>query len=296
MITDQDEHLHQPQSVPLWRESYYFNVMDPENNIFSVATMGYMPYEQESHYFAITYVDGHLFTHISFPKLKDKKEFKENPSDGIQSFTILKEHKEWEIEIKERRYRLSYKWKGRFPVYEYPGGWQTKNILEQAHYEQSGIVEGVFTFKDGKTRKISGYGHRDHSWGVRDWVQIDAWYWTSVQFQNGEIALNSWLNFVKGSYYTHGFISSAKENIPIRKIEVEAIEYDSNSAPKNSTFILIDQKGKEYRLTAETIYIIKLPQISKEGTAYIYETISKFELEGELGYGVAEYLKSERKK
>lgn len=295
MISEKDEHLHVPQKVPLWRESYYFNVMDPKNNIFSVSTMGYMPTEMESHYFSIVYVDGKLYTHINFPKLKSQTDLRENPSDGAQSFTILKENHEWKIEIKERNFQLEYLWQGRFPVYEYPGGWRIPGVLEQAHYEQSGIVNGTFVFKDGRKKEIQGLGHRDHSWGLRNWVQIDEWYWISVQFENGNTALNGWLNVVQGKKYTHGFISTAQGNLTITQIEVEPrYEGQSSQNPQGALFKLTDQRGEECLLNAETIYVMKLPQSSKEGVAYIYETISKFKMDGELGYGVAEYLKSER--
>jgi len=297
MLNDRDEHLHTPKKVPLWRESYYFNLMDPKNKIFSVSTMGYMPTEGESHFFSTLYVDDNLYTHINYQKLKNVSEIKENPSDGAQSFTILKELKEWKIQLKKRNFQLDYVWTGRFPVYEYPGGWQISGVLEQQHYEQSGKVKGAVTFKDGTIRKIEGFGHRDHSWGLRNWVKIDEWYWTSVQFENGELALNCWLNVVNGRHYTHGFLSSAKQNIPITKIEVQTqFQADNPQNPKSAIFLLTDKNGKTYELTAETVHLITLPQSSKEGTCYIYETISKFEMNGQIGYGVAEYLKSIKKK
>jgi hypothetical protein len=297
MLNDEDEHLHVPKKVPLWRESWYFNLMDPKNRIFSVSTMGYMPTEGESHYFSTLYVDDTLYTHINYQKLKSEDDIKENPSDGYQSFTILKEHKEWEIQLQKRNFQLNYVWTGRFPVYEYPGGWQIPGILEQQHYEQSGIVKGTITFKDGTVREIDGFGHRDHSWGLRNWVNIDEWYWTSVQFENGDLALNCWLNIVNKKHYVHGFLSSEKQNIPLKKIEVQTqFQADNPKNPKSADFILTDKNGKTYELTAETIYLITLPQSSKEGTCYIYETISKFEMDNQIGYGVAEYLKSLKKK
>ncbi len=295
MISDKDEHLHIPEKKPFWRESYYFNVMDPKNNIFSVSTMGYMPNERESHYFSILYVDDRLYTHINFPKLKDDSELQENPTDGKQKFTIFKENQDWKIEIKERKYQLEYNWRARFPTYEYPGGWQIPGILEQQHYEQSGKVKGIVTLKEGDKRTIDGFGHRDHSWGVRDWVKIDEWYWTSVQFENGKMALNCWLNKVQNKSYFHGFFSSINKNTAITDIKVTTEHYSSNPRnPKSAVFQLKDKTGSNYELKAETMYLIVLPQVSDAGTCFIYETISKFSLEGEVGYGVAEYLKSER--
>ncbi|MDD1779395.1 MAG: hypothetical protein LUQ65_14630 [Candidatus Helarchaeota archaeon] len=296
MLNDKDEHLHTPKKVPLWRESYYFNVMDPKNKIFSVSTMGYMPTEGDSHFFSTLYVDDKLYTHINYQKLKSANDFAENPSDGSQSFMIVKDLKEWKIRLKKRNFQLDYIWTGRFPVYEYPGGWQISGVLEQQHYEQSGKVLGAVTFKDGTVRKIEGLGHRDHSWGLRNWVKINEWYWTSVQFENGEQALNCWLNVVNKKHYVHGFISSTKENIPITKIDVQTqYQADNPANPKSATFQLTDKKGNRHELTAETVHLMTLPQSSKEGTCYIYETISKFEMDGQTGYGVAEYLKSVRK-
>ncbi len=295
MITDKDEHLHIPKKVPFWRESYYFNVMDPKNNIFSVSTMGYMPNEKESHFFSILYVDGKFYNHINFRKLKAESDFKENPTDGYSRFTIIKENKEWEVKLEKRKFQMQYIWTGRFPFYEYPGGWQIPGILEQQHYEQSGIVNGTISFQDGTTRKIHGYGQRDHSWGVRNWVQIDEWYWISVQFENGQNALNCWLNVVGNKTYTHGFISSAEGNVAIKNIAVETkFQAENPRNPESAILKLIDANNNKYDLRVETIYLITLPQSSIEGVCYINETISRFKLNGEMGYGVAEYLKSER--
>ena len=171
-ISDKDEHLHEPQYIPHWRESYYFNVMDPKNNIFSVSTMGYMPNEKVSHYFSVLYVDDKLYSHGDYVKLKDDDDYKENPSDGKSSFSLVKEHEKWQIGLKKRKFELEYTWTGRFPVYEYPNGWKIPNILHQEHYEQSGIVQGEVKLKDGTTRKINGFGHRDHSWGSKLFLKI----------------------------------------------------------------------------------------------------------------------------
>ncbi|MHA1277452.1 MAG: DUF7065 domain-containing protein [Candidatus Helarchaeota archaeon] len=296
MITDKDEHLHTPIKEPMWRESYYFNVMDPEHNIFTVSTMGYMPTEGESHYFSIIYVDDKLYMHINYKKLKKESDFKENPSDGHQSFTILKENHAWEIKIMKNQFQLAYIWTGRFPVYEYPGGWQIPKILQQQHYEQSGYGKGRITLKDGTSREFCGFGHRDHSWGVRNWVYIDEWYWTSVQFKNGKIALNTWLTRIDQTDFIHGFISTADGNVPITSIEVKTkFQKNASRSPRSALFRLIDKNGTEYQLEAETLHLITLPQSSKSGTCYIYETISQFQMGGEKGYGVAEYLRSEKK-
>ena len=297
MITEKDEHLHTPQYRPHWRESYYFNAMDPKNNIFTVSTMGYMPNEKTSHYFSVLYVDDKLYSHVGFQQLKDEEDIRENPSDGSSCFTLIKENDEWKISLKKRKFKMSYSWKGRFPVYEYIGGWKIPNILMQEHYEQSGIIKGEIKFKDGTRRVIEGFGHRDHSWGVRDWIYIDNWYWTSVQFENGKMALNTWLNVVRGKKFVHGFISTEKENIAIKSVEVETSFKENNlNKPQTTIFTLKDENDNEHILKAETRYLITLPQSYKDGIAYINETISSFEMNGEIGYGVAEYLRSERNK
>ncbi|MHA1784575.1 MAG: DUF7065 domain-containing protein [Candidatus Helarchaeota archaeon] len=295
LITDKDEHLHAPQYVPHWRESYYFNFMDPKNNIFGVSTMGYMPNEKASHYFSVLYVDDKLYSHVGYQKLNDESDYKENPTDGKSSFTLIKEHDTWKVGLKKRKFKLEFTWKARFPVYQYPGGWKIPKILEQEHYEQSGVVTGIVKLKDGQTREIKGFGHRDHSWGIRDWIYIDNWYWTSVQFEDGKKALNCWLNIVGDKKYVHGFISTKEKNVGIRDIFVEVKYKDSNlNHPQEATFKLIDEKKQEHTLKAETKYLMTLPQSYKDGIAYINETISKFEMDGEIGHGVAEYLRSER--
>ncbi len=56
------------------------------------------------------------------------------------------------------------------------------------HYEQSGLCKGLLTI-GGKEIKINATGHRDHSWGIRDWHRPKGWTWLSVQFGT-DVALN----------------------------------------------------------------------------------------------------------
>ncbi|MHA1144539.1 MAG: DUF7064 domain-containing protein [Candidatus Helarchaeota archaeon] len=294
-MDDKEEYLHELNKTPFYRESYYFNFMDPENDIYCVQTMGFIPHERRTHYFGILYMDGKVKKfHANEVHFQDDEYFKMNPSDGVMSFNLLKPNEKWEISFKIGRTReLKYEWMARFPVYVYPsGGWNVPDILDQRHYEQSGIVKGTITLRNNESRPVNGLGHRDHSWGVRNWAHIKEWVWISAQFPDW--AMNCWLNTIRGKQYLHGFISKASGNTSIVKAKIDT-DYSSKGVPTNSRFELEDSNGNPVKFTTSLKFLQTLPQKTDEGSCYIYETISKFKMDdtGEEGYGVVEYLKGD---
>ena len=144
-----------------------------------------------------------------------------------------------------------------------------------------------------ETRNIKGFGHRDHSWGIRKWVQIDGWNWVSAQFEDETI------NFIRsellGKSPQNGVIfSKGKDNAIIEKVEVTTKTKDDGKTPVSSTFVLTDKEGNERTLESKTIHSSYLPLKSRTGLTEIFEQVAIFTCEGKEGDGVSEYLISTR--
>jgi hypothetical protein len=215
---------------------------------------------------------------------------------------------EWSVKYEDKKMTLDLNFKGRFAVFNLAEVEDLKSIIKkygeellkiaaQEHYEQPMIVTGTLKLKKRgeiyHTRKIKGYGHRDHSWGIRKWVQIDGWNWVSAQFEDETI------NFVKsdllGKSPQSGIIySKGKENVIIEKIEVHTKTKEDGKTPVSSTFKLTDKMGNEKILKSKTIYSKYLPLKSRTGLTEIFEQVAIFTCDGKEGDGISEYLISTR--
>jgi hypothetical protein len=83
-----------------------------------------------------------------------------------------------------------------FSYYRNPDGlpsWFAVNRIEQ-----TGRVHGALEFA-GRRIELDRMGHRDHSWGVRDWGVPQHWKWFVAYTESGR-ALNGWIWIAKGEW------------------------------------------------------------------------------------------------
>ncbi|MHA1231985.1 MAG: DUF7064 domain-containing protein [Candidatus Helarchaeota archaeon] len=287
MINEKDEFLHEYLNNEYWRESYYYNFMAPDDNIFGVCTYGIMPEVMEAHYLISVWIKGKLKFFADHLKIE---EFVLNPIADLQ------------MEIKEplkkilmqytntkRKFKLEFTFNGRTPIYKYKG-WKFNEILEQEHYEQSGELKGKIQIKDSVYDFIA-LGQRDHSWGIRDWVRIDNWFWVSAQFK--DMAINCWVVKIQDTKRIDGFIATDDQVIPLKEVHVNDQYENGQKVPVSSEIRLVSEDNMEYLLKTRRLYHLVLPQTSKKGYSEIFETISTFNINNrnEIGHGVVEYLK-----
>ena len=71
MLNEKDEYLHQPTKEKKWRESYYFNWVDIDNNISGFSTIGILPNEKKRE-----------FVFLLFTKAKNEVYYKEPQLDN----------------------------------------------------------------------------------------------------------------------------------------------------------------------------------------------------------------------
>jgi hypothetical protein len=89
-----------------------------------------------------------------------------------------------EVRYASERITLAYDFEAMHPAYAYgshSGG--CPSYLADDRFEQSGRARGVLTI-DGREVPFDTFGHRDHSWGTRDWGAAQHWKW--IESQAGE--------------------------------------------------------------------------------------------------------------
>ena len=90
-----------------------------------------------------------------------------------------------------------------------------------------------------------------------------------------------------------GFISTASEITPIKAIDIETT-YGFKGNPKSpiSSIYHLKTENEEFDLISTTETSIRLIRPTEKGVTEIFEQIVKFDLKGEEGFGISEYMSS----
>jgi hypothetical protein len=303
VLTDQDEFMHDFEVFPEHHnESWYFNFIDLKNKVYFVTRLSFEMGKQRALILVLLVVDGTANTYfnpIILEKMRSDWAF-----DKKLKIKCIEPMKRWQVSFEDRKFALEMNYTGRFPVFNSADsedplasldkyGIEMLDVAAQQHYEQAMKATGTLRLKKkDETRQITCLGHRDHSWGTRDWVNIDAWNWVAAQFEDETINLIR--SDVLGKNPQGGFISTKGGNIPLVKVEVSTKTQEDGKTPISSIFTITDKNGRTRTLESETIFSMRLPLPSEKGVTEIFEQVVKFTIDGKEGTGISEYLMSTR--
>jgi hypothetical protein len=147
--------------------------------------------------------------------------------------------------------------------------------------EQTGRVRGSITIGD-RHIKLDHIGHRDHSWGVRDWGVPQHWKWFVAYTPTG-VAVNGWIWIARGEWGFGGYVSRNGETVPIRVIEQHA-EYDDQMRQRHLSATVIDVTGGQTVITLDAFGVVELPSVNPM-TTVIREAACRASIDGEAGAG-----------
>jgi hypothetical protein len=190
-----DEARHDPGPEPLWGESWYLDVVDPERGVAAYVRLGLYPNLGTAWYWAcVVGPDRPLVTVIDHEvplPAAGRHEIRteglwadltvETPLDhvsvGVEAFAVgVDDPAEVYGDLRGDRVPLGMdlEWETDGSPYAYPG---------VTRYEVPCRVHGELLL-GSETLEIDGFGQRDHSWGVRDWWSY-GWSWTSGRLDDG---------------------------------------------------------------------------------------------------------------
>ncbi|MDD1776045.1 MAG: hypothetical protein LUP94_01665 [Candidatus Methanomethylicus sp.] len=301
MISTTDK-LHEMGGLEEWSESFYFSFYDHPSGIFAFLRVGLKPNKGEKEMFCFL-----LMPDGTFIGTKDQAPFDNTDlaAKGLK-FSLLEPEKKWNLSFSGRLPRygagvpkledvaFSVDYQALNPMFNYrecvSGEKEMiSSSIASEHLEQYGRLKGQL--KIGKTPyAIDGMGERDHSWGVRDWNAAKMWMWINCQFSEN-LAFNVTKLTVEGGDVDAGYIFMGGRNIPI--LSVDALtDYDSNGGPAKLSMEMTDKEGKKHRVEAVVLRTATLPFPSRDGKnlSILYEPLAKYTMDGQTGYGVAEYL------
>jgi hypothetical protein len=289
-----NELFHDPTTARDWKESYYFQLYDAEAKLAAFFYISAYPNVPKRDYLVAFLVNGE--TDIYLNTLPTPGKF-DTLSDGKLTFELIQPHELWKITFNDGKRFVDLEFAGRFDPFAYDAkqAYQ-KGVIEQEHYEQGCFVDGTIRLTDGSEHQLSCFGHRDHSWGLRDYAAIDEWNWIAAQF--------SWctLNLIKlhigKKHETAGFLSSLVGNQHLSDISFTTHFESDELTPQGFTVHFTDEMKKKWQLDSTKLQtMVYPPRQSKPGyETNIYEIVSQFTLKGDpsFGYGISEFLISRK--
>ncbi|KAA9164476.1 hypothetical protein FPZ12_007755 [Amycolatopsis acidicola] len=147
--------------------------------------------------------------------------------------------------------------------------------------EQTGHVTGFLEVGD---RRITWdrKGHRDHSWGTRNWGVPHHWKWFIAYTESGRV-VNGWIWIARGEWGFAGYVVKDGVTVPVSHIKHHA-EYHDDMTQKRLEADVVDITGETTRLVMDSYGTIKLPTRDPMGTV-ITEAACDVTIDGEAGAG-----------
>ncbi|HWD05736.1 MAG TPA: hypothetical protein VG674_25140 [Amycolatopsis sp.] len=147
--------------------------------------------------------------------------------------------------------------------------------------EQTGHVTG-FLEAGGRRISLDRKGHRDHSWGTRDWGVPHHWKWFIAYTESGRV-VNGWIWIARGEWGFAGYVVKDGVTVPVSHIKHHA-EYHDDMTQKHLEADVVDITGETTRLVMDAYGVIKLPTKDPMGTV-ITEAACTVTIDGEEGAG-----------
>lgn len=148
-------------------------------------------------------------------------------------------------------------------------------------FEQTGHVIG-FIEAGGRRIPWDHTGHRDHSWGTRNWGVPHHWKWFVAYTPSGRV-VNGWIWIARGEWGFAGYVLRGGVPVPVHHIEHRA-EYEPDMTQRMLRATLVDVEGRSTEVTLESFGVIKLPSNDRFGTE-IWEAACGATIDGEPGAG-----------
>ena len=313
MVSRFDEYLvHQTEQPlarvasdhPEWQDRFYFNVHDRNGELALMTGLGAYPNRKMMQAYIFAVHDGQHYSYLQVRPLEDDREVMRA---GTLSYSVIEPLRSWRLEIEDEAsaIRGSLVFRERCPLYQFsPIEWQNGEhlVVKQMHYTQAGTYEGSLTI--GERTFTDLVGMRDRSWGVRDMARVPFWVWISAQF--AEFCISAWLWETPEGEVIHadgGIIYESGKIKPVTKIEHELELWPGTKRPKAARYRLTTMDGRVESLTATEIETIFLaPGMTRwsdtdaeatqqaDAAAFGFDQHCRFELDGETGFGIVEYM------
>jgi hypothetical protein len=250
-LTGADDRRHQLADSALERESLIFVFFLPEEPV-GVIAYTWVNGEHEAGCMGLVFGadNGRIAQfHSEGIKIGPEADF-DDWTVGPMSLRHGDPHRVASVSFEHDGVALDFDFEATTPAFSYhdnPGGcpkWLADNRLEQ-----SGLVRGTLRM-DGRLIEFDTTGHRDHSWGNRDWTAIHQYRWVNVQV-GSDVAINFMHGSANDQQHELGYVDIDGAQAAIASVEV-ALDRDlEHFSYTGGSFTLHDVLGRTTRIDVE---------------------------------------------
>lgn len=313
-----DDLVHAPREDPKWRESYYWDLCDPEAELMLYSTFGKRPHKGRSgHLTALwdsqrgellagqeidtfeRHDDNHSIAGLGLECLEPFRRWRlwfdgslvRCPSLGGVRFAEPRRLAEQDRQLVPVSFEVEFECIGEPRVYEPDEGWRA---TFDGHHEQLTSASGALRV-DGEERQLKGLpGIRDHSWGTRDWHGVTESRWIAAALPgstdlslmrqaraDGTVALD-------GALYREGTARA----IESYREEVRYEEAGDDAPPEaREISMTIGAGGEALELSGEVRAMLPITFADPGSGTVTWNDRSfvAFEAEGRKGFGTVEF-------
>jgi len=187
------------------------------------------------------------------------------------------------LRYESEKVRIAYDFQGLHEPFSYrqnPDGLPA--WFAQDRFEQTGWVKGEIVFGDRRI-VLDRVGHRDHSWGMRQWTVPQHWKWLVAYTPDASRIVNAWIWIARGEWGVGGYVVRDGELAAISHVRQKA-DYDERMLQRRIVVDIVDVAGRDCRLELDMFGLVKLPAGGRHPTL-IVEAACDASIDGRSGAG-----------
>ncbi len=282
---DERRHYPGPGSLPLWSESYWFPIYDPETGIGVVTRIGILPNQSLANLWLFISQDGKIVHNASNLVCAVPDGDIDNLRLKKVTYRCVEPLRKWRLTYDAGGYGMDLLWQAFCPVYQYPVSPDSTADQAARHIEQSGRVHGTVRI-DGKTYKLNCLAHRDHSWGgERDWAKFGTWTYVSCEFGE-DLSFNAVkISFDAQTHLKLGFFWDGEHVMGLQDHDVALRTNPAATVQTGASIWLVNEKGVRHEIEAEVLDVCPVTI----GATQVNDAICRFRSDDRVGYGIIEY-------
>jgi len=320
-LRPEDDLPHPPGDSSSWRESVYYEFLDPVRGIGSYQYVGERPNRDRAGLALSFWVDPEQV----FGRLEHGSTHRDDRGHacaGLRAETVVplrvhhlsydgpvvgpKRLRPGDLRLDPAAMRpgaaaalptvglqLDLEWTAETPALTFPASHLRTYFA--GHLEQFGRVRGLARL-DGRAYDVDAPGIRDRSWGERDWLAVEAYTFLWAPFPDGHLAVTNTTR--AGTRELTGWVVRPGQACDVVGWEedLDEVEVGGKPLPMRGRITLTDRGGEEHRLDVELLAAV--PSIFAPGrsagrgaparVAWIDRCVARFRRGGEQVLGVLE--------
>ena len=321
VLAPEDEYNHEPDPVPNYNESMYFNVVDHSTTVGGWFRIGNRVNEGHAEMSCCVYLpDGRVGFMYQRPTITTNEVF---DAGGLR------------IDVEEPFRRLRVRYEGKVCLLDEPGQMADPRVafsenpsvpcfvdlayrgispmyggrpvdaetglepeqdaessFSKAHYEQHVAATGTIEV-DGERFEVDGLGLRDKSWGARYWQAISWYRWLPMAFDEDFAMMISLISRDGTDRNAGGMVLHGDRHHQIHEVAIDTDWDDDGYQTGLTAVVSTDERTYEVRGTVTSLIPLRNRRTTPDGDLLhtrITEGLTRFRCDGKTGWGLSEYL------